>query len=191
MAKRLGLTAAVFLALSSCGPSQSERLTSLETKVRNLAELHTFEQTYRDVVYLGEQREFLFFRTMDRQLLFSVNIRIRAGVDLRQGVRVLPGADRRSVFVEVPAPTVLLVDADEESISQYFVRERGGAIGWLEVGAEIEAAKDQVVADAVSRGILDRAGENAREVLENLFSQAGFDSVTVTFGPPRPRDLEG
>lgn len=191
MVKRLGLTAAVFLVLSSCGPSQDERLTSLEAKVRNLAELHTFEQTYRDVVYLGEQREFLFFRTMDRQLLFSVNIRVRAGVDLRQGVRVLPGADRRSVFVEVPAPSILLVDADEESISQYFVRERGGAIGWLEVGAEIEAAKAQVTADAVNRGILDRAGENAREVLENLFSQAGFESVTITFGDPDPQDLEG
>jgi hypothetical protein len=189
--KRLGLTAAVFLILSSCGPSQDERLTSLESKVRNLAELHTFEQTYRDVVYLGEQREFLFFRTMDRQLLFSVNIRVRAGVDLRQGVRVLRGSDRRSVFVEVPAPTILLVDADEESISQYFVRERGGAIGWLEVGAEIEAAKEQVIADAVSRGILDRAGENAREVLENLFSQAGFESVTITFGERAPMDLEG
>ncbi|MFP4432169.1 MAG: DUF4230 domain-containing protein [Spirochaetaceae bacterium] len=191
MVKRLGLTAAVFLIFSSCGPSQDERLTSLETKVRNLAELHTFEQTYRDVVYLGEQREFLFFRTMDRQLLFSVNIRVRAGVDLRQGVRVLPGPDRRSVYVEVPAPTILLVDADEESISQYFVRERGGTIGWLEVGAEIEAAKVQVISDAVDRGILDRAGENAREVLENVFSQAGFESVTITFGETAPGELEG
>ncbi len=191
MVKRLGLTAAVFLVLSSCGPSQSERLTSLEAKVRNLAELHTFEHTYRDVVYLGEQRQFLFFRTMDRQLLFSVNIRVRAGVDLRQGVSVLPGEGRRSVLVRVPAPTILLVDADEESISQYFVRERGGAIGLLEVGAEIEAVKEQVAADAIGRGILDRARENAREVLENLFLQAGFESVTITFGPTEPDELRG
>jgi hypothetical protein len=189
--KRLGLTAAVFLVLSSCGPSQSERLTSLEAKVRNLAELHTYEHTYRDVVYLGEQRQFLFFRTMDRQLLFSVNIRVRAGVDLRQGVSVLPGEGRRSVLVRVPAPTILLVDADEESISQYFVRERGGAIGLLEVGAEIEAVKEQVAADAIGRGILDRARENAREVLENLFLQAGFESVTITFGPTEPDELRG
>ncbi len=191
MVKRLGLTAAVFLVLSSCGPSQSERLTSLEAKVRNLAELHTYEHTYRDVVYLGEQRQFLFFRTMDRQLLFSVNIRVRAGVDLRQGVSVLPGEGRRSVLVRVPAPTILLVDADEESISQYFVRERGGAIGLLEVGAEIEAVKEQVAADAIGRGILDRARENAREVLENLFLQAGFESVTITFGPTEPDELRG
>ena len=191
MVKRLGLTAAVFLVLSSCGPSQSERLTSLEAKVRNLAELHTYEHTYRDVVYLGEQRQFLFFRTMDRQLLFSVNIRVRAGVDLRQGVSVLPGEARRSVLVRVPAPTILLVDADEESISQYFVRERGGAIGLLEVGAEIEAVKEQVAADAIGRGILDRARENAREVLENLFLQAGFESVTITFGPTEPDELRG
>ncbi len=191
MVKRLGLTAAVFLILSSCGPSQSERLTSVEAKVRNLAELHTYEQTYRDVVYLGEQRQFLFFRTMDRQLLFSVNIRVRAGVDLRSGLTVLPGEGRRSVFVEVPAPTILLVDADEESISQYFVRERGGTIGFLEVGAEIEAVKGQVAADAVGRGILDRARENAREVLENLFLQAGFENVTITFRPQEPEQPEG
>lgn len=191
MVKRLGLTAAVFLILSSCGPSQSERLASVEDKVRDLAELHTFEQVYRDVVYLGEQRQFLFFRTMDRQLLFSVNIRVRAGIDFKKGFTVLPGEDRRSVFVELPAPEILLVDADESSISQYFVRERGGEIGWIEVGAEIEAVKDQVAADAVSRGILQQAETNAQQIVENLFLQAGFERVTISFGEPEEQDIEG
>jgi hypothetical protein len=189
--KRLGLTAAVFLILSSCGPSQSERLASVEDKVRDLAELHTFEQVYRDVVYLGEQRQFLFFRTMDRQLLFSVNIRVRAGIDFKKGFTVLPGEDRRSVFVELPAPEILLVDADESSISQYFVRERGGEIGWIEVGAEIEAVKDQVAADAVSRGILQQAETNAQQIVENLFLQAGFERVTISFGEPEEQDIKG
>lgn len=163
----------------------------MEGKVRNLAELHTFEQVYRDVVYLGEQRQFLFFRTMDRQLLFSVNIRVRAGIDLRKGFTVLPGEDRKSVFVELPAPEILLVDADEQSISQYFVRERGGEIGWIEVGAEIEAVKDQVAADAVSRGILQRAEANAREILESLFLQAGFERASISFDKAEGEELDG
>ncbi len=181
MLKRLGLIAASFLFFASCGPSQTERLTTVEESVRNLAELHTFEHVYRDIVYFGEQRQFLFFRTMDRRLLFSVNIRVSAGVDLREGFQVLPGESRQGVYVELPPAKVLLVDADEQSISQYFVRERGGQIGWIEVGAEIEVVKEQVMEDAIERGLLRRAEENATEIVERLFLQAGFDEVTITF----------
>ena len=182
MLRRLGLTAATLLLLISCGPSQAERVLSIEQQIRELAELHTFEQIYRDIIYLGEQRHFLFFRTMDRRLLFSVNIRVSAGIDLSRGVSILPGARRQQLSVILPPAEVLLVDADEQSISQYFVRERGGAIGWIEVGEEIDAVKERIVVDAIERGILRRAEENAREVVENLFTQAGFKEVTITFG---------
>lgn len=183
--RRLGLTVATLLLLTSCGPSQTERVLSIEQQIRDLAELHTFEQIYRDIVYLGEQRHFLFFRTMDRRLLFSVNIRVTAGIDLRRGVFILPGTGGRQLSVDLPPAEVLLVDADEQSISQYFVRERGGAIGWIEVGEEIDAVKERIVADAIERGILRRAEKNAREIIENLFMQAGFDEVAITFGQPR------
>ena len=84
--------------------------------MRDLLAIHTMEHVYRDVVYFGEEESFLFIPTVDRRVLFSVNIRVQAGIDLTDGIEVFRSEDNDSeVFVRLPPAEILLVDADEST----------------------------------------------------------------------------
>lgn len=164
------------LGLTGCRTESSIATARIESRVRMLAELETAESIYRDIVYFGDARSFLFFPTMDRRLLFAVNLHVRAGVDLSSGFRLEPDGSGR-VNVVLPPARIFGVDTDESSIHQYFVREQGGRIGYLEFSGSIEAVKDRVAADAVQRGLLIRANENARALVQNLLTVAGVNEV--------------
>ncbi|TVQ22808.1 MAG: DUF4230 domain-containing protein [Spirochaetaceae bacterium] len=176
------------LFLTSCDRVQdrSNRSTiRLEEKIVTLLELNTYEHVYRDLVYFGEERSFLFIRTMERATLFSVDIRVRAGVDLSDGVTLRP--DRSSpgrIAVAIPRSKILMVDADESTLREYMIRERGGRIGLLEMSGQLEAVKARTAADAVRRGILTRADANARALVTSLLSMAGFDDVIYDQSTP-------
>lgn len=166
------------LILLACSAEPDADLPDLERRLSRVLRLHSYEHVYRDIVYFGEERSFLFFKTMDRRLLFSVDIIVRAGIDLDEGIDIMideGNPDR--IVVQLPPARILRIDADEASINQYFSRDRGGEVGWLEYGAEIEAVKDRVRADAIDRGILEKAAENARGMVENFFALSGFEEV--------------
>ena len=112
---------------SGCAPISRTELVRMEDRIESLLELHTYEHIYRDLVYFGEERSFLFIKTVDRAVLFSIDISVRAGVDLADGVTVT--ADRRDpnrIYVRMPQARILSVDADESSIEEYFIRAQGG-----------------------------------------------------------------
>ncbi|MFP4329906.1 MAG: DUF4230 domain-containing protein [Spirochaetaceae bacterium] len=189
MGRVISITVTAFLILlTGCDNRRDDStLSSLESRINTLLELHTVEYVYRDVVYFGEQEYLLgLFRTRDQQLLFALEIRVQAGLDLEDGVELLRDPDDPELLLLIlPAAEVLLVDAVEESIEQFFVRERGGSIEWDQVSGEMEAVKDRVRRDAVEKGILNRAEENARELATELMELAGFEQVQVEFRPAR------
>jgi hypothetical protein len=155
----------------------------MEQQIRNLLELNTYEHVYRDLVYFGEEQTFLFLKTVDKATLFAIDIHVRAGIDLSPGVEIL--RDRwvgSRIYVKIPDPAILSVDADESSIREYFVRERGARIELSEVNEQLEAVKERVAAEALERGILAAAQANAEEMIESLLNMAGFDQVE--FGTP-------
>jgi hypothetical protein len=174
----------VFLAaLAACAePEAPVNVEALSEQVRTLLELPTVEHLYREVVYIDENRSFLMFRTGTKRLLFSLELRVQAGIDLQHGFTVAP-IEPNGVAVVIPEPTILEVDALEETIRQYIVEERGENITWLEYSDEIEMAKGRVRADAIRRGILEEADARARRLLQNLFREAGFDEVTFVRTP--------
>ena len=175
----------------SAAPEPAE-LERLERKVEDILTLHTYEHRYRSVVYFGEKKRFLFLDTVDRQVLFGIDVLVQAGIDLADGVEVRVGVSGDgtgrpggSLFVTLPAATILLTDADEGSITEYFQTERGGSVGWLEYSEEIENAKAKAREAALADGILVQAEENARVVVREFFELAGFDSVVVRLRPGR------
>ncbi|MFO8064849.1 MAG: DUF4230 domain-containing protein [Spirochaetota bacterium] len=183
------------LVLLACSRQPHAHLPDLERRVSDVLRLHTYEHVYRDIVYFGEERSFLFFKTMDRRLLFSVDIVVEAGIDLAEGLELAHDEQHpRRLIVELPPTRILLVDADESSINQYFSRERGGDVGWLEYSSQIDEVKTRVEADAVERGILEKAQTSAREVVTDFFELSGFEEV-VFRAPETPssrtEDLRG
>ena len=150
----------------------------LERKVRTLLELPTYEQNYREVIYLGEQASFLSIPTRDLRLLFSLDVTVEAGLDLRESFKVVPRGWQQ-LTITLPEPRILTLDADEESIQQYFIKEWGLGTGFgrLDLYDEINVAKERVRREAVERGILEKARENAETLLSQMFLMAGFESV--------------
>lgn len=186
----------IFLIVSFLLVSCTERETvpgelALERRISSLLELHTVEYVYRDIVYFGDQESFLgIFRTRDQQLLFAVHLRVQAGVDLSKGVEVLRDSQEPALLlVRVPAPEILIVDADEGSIEQFFVRERGGSIQWDQVSEEMESVKERVRRDALEKGILTRAEDNAVRLIREVMTVAGYEDVVVQVRPAQ--ELEG
>jgi hypothetical protein len=173
------LVAVILLAVLTAVPGlkgKAPAMPALETRVRSILELPTAEYIYKDILYLGDTRSFLFFKTMDRRLLFSVQIRVRAGINLDEGFRLYPDkGDPKRIYVRMPRAKIVLVDADDRSIRQYF--EQGDRFGRLEFSAAIEEAKPRVERDARDRGLLNRAEENARGLVQSFLQFAGFEEV--------------
>ncbi len=176
------------LSLGSCHfVEESSRLQSstVERQIKAVLELPTYEYVYRDIIYIADQAEFLGFRHRDKQLLFAVDVHLQAGIDLKKGVTVTPAETRpggnRGLSITLPAPEILMIDADETSITQYFKKEFGGEISRLEYYDEISQSKVQIRRDALERGVLTRARENASSVVRSLLQSQGIEPVIVQF----------
>ena len=173
---------AVLLPAVGCGVDRRAEIEKISTQIRSILELPTFEHIYRDVVYLDRERTFLIFKTMDTEVLFAIDVRIQAGIDLGDGFAVQPVA-KGGIRVSLPPAKILLADANEESIKQYFLKEVGGSISRLDYYDEINRKKEELIADAIERGILERAGDNARLLIRGLLENTLGEEVTfVTTG---------
>jgi len=154
--------------------------TDVERQIRSVLELPSYEYLYRDIIYIAEQAQFLGFRHKDTQLLFAVDVRLQAGVDLQKGVQVTP-ISARGLSISLPAAEILLIDADENTITQYFKKEFGGQIERLAYYDEISLSKERIRTDAIDRGVLTQAQSNAASVLRSLLQSQGFSPVEVEF----------
>ena len=174
--------ALLILLLPGCGRFPGETPgppapETLESQIRSLLEMPACEQFYREVIYLGEQAQFLSFTTRDKRLLFSVEMHVVAGLDLSIPPRVKTRGWEEAV-ITLPPPKILLIDADESTLYQYFLKERGDSFTRLEYYDAILQAKDRIRSEAVRRGILETARINSETLLRNLFQMAGFRTVT-------------
>lgn len=172
------------LTLSACSaPPAKPELGRIESRLSGLLELPAVEYIYRDVVYLGKTKSFLFITTVDKRLLFSLNLRVRAGLDLRQGFKLV-AVSPTTVEVQLPPARILSVDADEASIREFFIVEQGEKIGRLEYAEEIERAKPRIEKDAIERGMLTAARAAAESLVGGFLAAAGFSEVRFARLPP-------
>jgi hypothetical protein len=162
----------------------------LAQKSRALLELESCEYVYHDIVFQGKQEKFLgLLTTKDVRLLFAIDIRVHAGIDLAakpgMGIRTLPaGKDGLpGLVIKLPPTRITGTDADESTIHQYFIHEYGitgnSRVNWLGFQDEIARAKERARADAVKRGLLAAAWDNAAASLGSFWRLAGFGEVRV------------
>lgn len=167
-------------------------LNSARNRVENLSTLTTSRYEYRDVIFFGEETRLLGIPTGNREMLFAIRIDVIAGLHLTDAVSVEVGGRRdRELFVTLPAPEVIRVEAREETIDQYFARTGLRGVDWLDVSEEVERAKERDRRDALERGILDKARLQGEFLVRELLLAAGYEVVHIRFKPPRPEGLQG
>ena len=184
------LLIATFLVFT-CTQTREQDLSEIETQIKEILTLHTYEHVYRDIIYLDEQKTFLIFKGKGKKprALFSINIRVQAGIDFTEGFRLYrDGENPGKIYVKMPQPRILLVDADENSIDEFFSREK---IGLIEASDEINIKKEQIREDALQRGILFKAEENAKKILGDFLRYSGFEEVEFTLVAPDGREIRG
>ncbi len=201
--KLLSLCASILVGISflSCNivsKTPALKPTEVESQIKAVLELPTYEYVYRDIIYIAEQADFLGIRHKDKQLLFSIDVNLQAGIDLSKGVEVKP-ATTEGFAISLPPPEILLIDADENTIHQYFKKEFGGEIGRLEYYDEISSSKERIRQDAIERGVLIQARENAASVIRSLLQSQGLSVAKILFRPhpattapePAPEPAQG
>jgi hypothetical protein len=177
----IAIVIAAFVITSTCTIEKRPGIEELESQIQAILELPTYEHIYRDIIYVDRERSFLIFKIMQARVLFSIDVRVQAGIDLAEGFKVIPDpAFRRDGGITVVLPTakILLVDADESSIQQYFIKEVGGELARLDYYDEINRKKEDIISDAIERGILLNATQNAKKLIAGFLTQAGFKNVT-------------
>ncbi len=147
----------------------------IEDKIRTILQLETAEFVYRDLVYTSTRDEFLGLVTKDTRSLVEIKLRVIAGIDVQQGLKVSLGADeagQKKLTVTLPRARILVVDADESSIKQFLLQEfallERGRVSLLQFTDQLDKNKTQARTDAIRRGILEKAETNARTIVKNL-----------------------
>lgn len=171
----------IFLTTGRRAPTPD--IIDIREEISAIKTLTAGEYRYRDVVYYSEETRLLGIPAGRREILFSLDIVVRGGIDLSRGFLAETDESGDTLFLTIPAAEILLVDADEDSIDQYFAEDRLGRIDWLDVGDELSRAKEANRRDAIDRGILADAEAQARSVLSDLGRSAGFAAVEVRFRP--------
>lgn len=185
--------AVLLLAAAGCSGPEKQPVEEVETRIREILSLPTYEHVYRDVVYVGEEAKFLGIPTKDKRTLFSIDVNVRAGIDFTEGIDVSVGSDGTAV-VTMPPARILSIDADEGTIHQYFVKDLGGNLSRIQYYEEINRKKEFLEADAVERGILVKAEDNAKLLIRNFLELAGFEQVAFDELPrsaPRKEETAG
>lgn len=171
----------LLITFQSCSSPEPRTTASLELSIRSILEMPTCEQIYRDIVYIGEEQRVLFIKTLDKRLLFSVDIIIQAGIAQTDKIRItmkdgMDGAKAGAV-VTIPKAEILYADADERTIEQYFIKEWGGEISRLDYYDEINRKKEELIREAEEGGLLERAEVNAEQLIRNFLTLADVDVI--------------
>ena len=173
----------ILVIAGGCAPKAETFSSSvIENQIRTILEVPTTEYVYREILYLGKEARFLGIKHLDTRLLFSVDIAIQAGFDLTKGLTVINSF--KGLTVILPKPEILLVDIDEDSIHQFFVKEWGGKISRMDYYDELNKRKENILQDAEKRGILLKAEENGKKMILNLLQSTIAEDITITVQTP-------
>jgi hypothetical protein len=158
--------------------------------IRDLSRYVAAEGNFQVVIDLERNRKYVpEFLLNERTLLVGAG-QVEAYVDfgkIADGA-VVESADRTSVDIRLPAPQLTDADLDQDA-SYVFAEERGLLNRLNEVfGGDpnrqrdaYRLAEERIAAAARDAGLVQRAEENTRQMLEGLLRSLGFTKVTITF----------
>lgn len=167
------------LALIGCRPKPSPVL--LQNQIRDLLSLNLYAQQYREIIYVGEKKDFLFLNISAKEMLFSVDIIFTASMDLSKGLNV--SVTENKAVIQLPPVEISYGDVREESIEMFLIKEKNSDIVFSDFEQAIEISKNALRKTAVSRGIISSAEKNARAIVSGLFQSLGYTEIEIIIPP--------
>ncbi|RKX70030.1 MAG: hypothetical protein DRP60_16090 [Spirochaetes bacterium] len=174
----LGLAAGgLFLIIG--GRTSVSQTGVMEQRLRELRQLKTVTQTYRSVIYVEEKN---FWRGR-KQVLFTVEYLVTAGVDFSRGLEIRELSDG-TVQVRMPPAEIFISDADESSIHQMYLRENSflNPIRMGDYMSQIIVQGEANRQAALDGGILSLAEANARLAVLRVLKLGKLENITFVPG---------
>lgn len=163
----------ILSTLFSCKKPLSQ-LGAIDSEIKNITKLSTYQHIYKDIVYIKEDKNFFSLSLHSKSVLFSVNINVTAGIDYD---KIKYKIEDKTITVTLPDAEIFSIDADETSIVQYFIKEKNSKIDLLTIYNAINEKKTEIELDAINRGILNKAENNAEILISDFLFSIGFKEV--------------
>ncbi len=150
-------------------------------ELQELAELTTVEMVETTTIERGDDHGILNFALGDHIYLFAA-ARVGAGVDLAELTEDSFSVDQETgvVSIEVPRAEIFYVYLDSDSTT---VLDRDTGLltkGDDQLESTTRAEAERILqAQALEAGILERAQQNAEEVLGGFFRSMGYTDVVI------------
>ncbi len=154
---------------------RSRRLSGLSDRLSRMGELTTVTQLYRSVFYVREKKNFI----QEKTLLFTAEYNVQAGIDLSEGFDLtLKG---NTVRLVLPPGRLLLVDGDDSSLQQVYIKERFSSVDTGDYLPLIGEERENIRRRALESGILKSAEERAVLILNGILYSAGLEDAEIRF----------
>jgi hypothetical protein len=161
--------------------------------IQDLSRFVAAEGNFQVVIDLQKNRKYVPDFLLNERTLFVGAGTVESYVDfgaIGEGA-VTESADRKSVTIRLPDPQLGKTNLNIER-SYVFAEQRGllNQLGEVFGGdpnrqKEVYLLAEQRIADAAKEsGLVERARENTRKMLEGLLRSLGYTSVTVTYAAP-------
>lgn len=171
------------LLFSSCSHSLKNETMEALRSVTEKSEIGTVEYTLRKVIKLDDKAT--WYKYGDRKILFSATAYLKAGVDMKDFDFETLSVDTysKSISVTLPRPKILSFRMPEEEIHEEYCRVSGLRSEFtpeqkLELKQQGEKA---ILAEVSEMGVLDEAAKNAEAMFTAIFTQLGYQHISVKF----------
>jgi len=200
----IGLIVALLLVNQAIGlwPKLSNPFAQKETdrsqpvllqSIQDLSRYVAAEGNYQVVIDVQRNRENVPDFLLNRRTLFVGAGSVEAFVDfstIGEGA-ITVSDDGKTVSIKLPDPQLGKTNLDLER--SYVVTEQRGLLDWVkDVFANdpnrqnqvYQLAEERISTAARDSGLIERARENTRKMLEGLLHSLGYTTVTVTYASP-------
>lgn len=140
------------------------------------------EEYYFTMVESYEKTKSLFkFITTKSNFLYSYDGELYAGVNF-ENIKVAKDDDRKIITITIPKAEVQSISIDKNSFKAYEEKEGwGNELTMEDFNKSLLELENAAEARAIDRGVLDRANENAKDVVGNFVKSLVGDEFAVEF----------
>lgn len=180
--KKILLFVMIMTMFISCGPSQDELLSQKMQGLSEMAELGTVEYTVKKIVLADPDA---WYKYGKRTIMFSCTAFIKAGIDMKEfspdNVKV--DQESKSISVILPKAKILSFNMPPEEIKEEFIMVTGfrNKFSIEEKQNLLVLGEKDIKDDIPNMGIIEDAQANAKLFFTALFTQLGYERITIKF----------
>ena len=176
------LMAVVLLSCAIIGCRKEPSVHEMVSRLSDVAELGTVEYSVKKVISANDTS---LFKIGDRKIYFTCMADVKAGIDLSNFSEKDVKAERSSgsVVITLPHAKILSIELPPDKIEEKYCSVTGFRWDFTpeEKRTLLKQGEEDILAKAEQSGILADAERNSEEFFKALFSEFGYDKVTVRF----------